>query len=133
MGRTMRFKPVVLWMLLLVAAVCCACQPTAPSKPTAGEPTRTAEAFVTDDGTELRGGDDSLSDDDLRGLERLQAIKRVQLNWGGITDKGLGHVGQLQSLEVLELYRCDITDVGVAQLRGLRKIRELKISFIPVG
>lgn len=60
------------------------------------------------------------------GVRYLASVSHVDLQYA--TDAELQNVAQLSNLERLTLVRAvDITDVGLASLRGLKKLRVLKL------
>lgn len=61
----------------------------------------------------------SVSDDDLRPLERLKDLEHLELEADQLTDAGLVHLRSLQRLRVLNLYKINqITPAAMASLRS---------------
>ena len=58
-----------------------------------------------------------VTDEGLRHLEGLQALRGLNLTDTQITDEGLKHLERLEALEWLVLYGTQVTDKGVAQLQ----------------
>jgi hypothetical protein len=67
--------------------------------------------------------------DHVAGLTRLKSYYAGKTR---ITDRSLGTLGRMPSLERLEFRQCaGITDGGVAQLAGLPRLREVTIGGSP--
>jgi hypothetical protein len=66
------------------------------------------------------------------GLAWLVDLKEIRILKLGhcthITDGGMEHIGQLTSLEELYLDQCNVTDRGLADLKGLKKLKKLGLS-----
>ena len=67
-----------------------------------------------------------ISDEDLRFLKHLRSLERLHLP-GGIGDKGLTYVAEVQSLKGLYFGLTGITDEGLASLGKLHNLEELEI------
>lgn len=67
-----------------------------------------------------------IADDDLALFEASPTTRGLYLFNNRITDQGLGHLRNLQSLETLDLRRNPgITDAGLTHLEGLQNLRNL--------
>jgi len=105
--------------------------------------------------TELRDlhiHDAMLSDDDLRGLDRVVKLQRafldctlvgdetarrlaqceklrsLNLSYTRLTDEGLRHLSSCRELEWLALDGCKITDAGAAYLAGMTRLEYLSLD-----
>lgn len=68
-----------------------------------------------------------ITDDGLAHLREGESLERLKLP-GGISDKGLAHVGELSKLTFLSLSDPGrITDAGLKHLAGLRSLKELHL------
>jgi internalin A len=69
-----------------------------------------------------------VTDDDLKVVEGLSSLRRLNLNWTQIGDAGLEHIKGITTLESLYLERCaNVTDPGLAHLNGLTNLTHLDI------
>src|SRR5262245_47332424 len=72
---------------------------------------------------------DQETDEVLAHLPNFPQLKRLFLNETQASDKGLAFVGRLPQLEQLCLWNARmVSDDGVAHLRGLARLKELKLS-----
>jgi hypothetical protein len=68
-----------------------------------------------------------VTDDDLRHLKAFKSLKDLSLFFDGqITDAGMTHVKELKTLAKLTLNNTGVTDTGVADLKGLKKLKALR-------
>lgn len=65
---------------------------------------------------------------DLAHLERLPALRRLDLGSTGTVDEGLKHLAGLCELRELSLAETRITDTGLASLARLRRLERLDLS-----
>jgi hypothetical protein len=67
--------------------------------------------------------------------ERIAGLSRLKTYYAGatrITDRSLGILGRMPSLESVEFYECaGITNAGVALLTGLTRLREISVGGSP--
>ena len=61
-------------------------------------------------------------------LERLAALKSLDLSGTGITDVTLEQVAQLRDLASLAVHQCAITNDGLRFLSNMRSLRQLDVS-----
>ena len=61
----------------------------------------------------------------LRGLRRVQS---VLMNDTAITDAGLEPIGKLDTLRNLDLRGCPVSNTGLVHLKGLKKLKALRLS-----
>lgn len=73
-----------------------------------------------------------VSDAGLGHLERLPAVRVLQIVNGGITDASMRVIGQLPTLDILYLVGGEITDGGIQQLAGLKSLRNLRLERLPL-
>jgi len=66
------------------------------------------------------------------GLEWLVDLKEIRIlklgHCSHVTDGGMPYVGQLTNMEELYLDQCNVTDRGLADLKGLKKLKKLGLS-----
>ncbi len=62
--------------------------------------------------------------------KRLTGTRLTKLKLIGtkITDEGLRHIGQIDTLEMLSLYRTEVGDAGLRHLHGLPRLRILAVG-----
>jgi internalin A len=80
----------------------------------------------------------SVNDDVLAQLDGMQHLETLLLQFTGITDAGLAHVGNLTNLKSVLISgdrnaRCGITDAGLAHLKGLSKLSDLSLHAVQVS
>ncbi len=73
-----------------------------------------------------------VTDVGLGHLERLPAVRVLQVVNGGIGDASMRVIGQLPTLDILYLVGGDITDAGIQQLAGLKSLRNLRLERLPL-
>jgi hypothetical protein len=72
------------------------------------------------------------SDPTLAGLERLQALRTLELRATNLDDRAAPAIAALTGLERLSLSHAQLSDVGVAKLNGLTRLRELDLGHTRV-
>jgi len=92
---------------------------------------------------EFSAGGNKISGVGLHALKALPRLKRLNLSGAQkrnsgtwvvtLADPDLETLGQLKGLESLNLGGLRVTDLGLVQLRGLRKLRELDLSRTEVS
>ena len=73
------------------------------------------------------GNDNSLTDDDLAPLAEMVAMERLSIAGDGLTDAGLIHLANMDSLNSLTLSG-SLTDAGLRHLAGLDSLEMLTIK-----
>ena len=71
-----------------------------------------------------------------RDLQRLQWLRDVeQITFVGerVNDRWLRYIRQLDNLTVLKIKRAKMTSSGLDVLQGLRRLRYLKLLYVPIG
>jgi hypothetical protein len=79
------------------------------------------------------GGSKALTDEGVRHLARLPALKHLDLSGTAITDRGLAVLRDLRTLETLSLAGTRITDEGVAHLASCHELRQVDLSWTRTG
>jgi hypothetical protein len=79
------------------------------------------------------GGSKALTDEGVRHLARLPALKYLDLSGTAITDRGLAVLRDLPALETLSLAGTRITDEGVAHLANCHELRQVDLSWTRTG
>jgi hypothetical protein len=79
------------------------------------------------------GGSKALTDQGVRHLARLPALKHLDLSGTAVTDRGLDVLRDLPSLETLSLAMTRVTDEGVALLAGCHDLRRVNLSWTQTG
>jgi hypothetical protein len=79
------------------------------------------------------GGSKALTDEGVRHLARLPALKHLDLSGTAITDRGLQVLRDLPALEMLSLAGTAISDEGVAHLAHCRDLRQVNLSWTGTG
>lgn len=69
-----------------------------------------------------------ISDDDLKLLQPLRNLRKLDLEETPITDAGLKHLADLTSLEYLDLEETRVTDAGMEHLKGLKNLRVINLD-----
>ncbi|MEK6246539.1 MAG: hypothetical protein N2C12_00055, partial [Planctomycetales bacterium] len=82
--------------------------------------------------TSLHLGNAQITDEGLKHLEGLQALKGLSLNNTQVTDKGLKHLDGLQTLKWLRLGSTRVTDAGMKHLEGLQTLDRLYLDHAQV-
>jgi hypothetical protein len=73
--------------------------------------------------------DKSFQDIDLQCLANLKHLKQLHLRCSrDITDKGLMHLKGLTDLETIDLSEASLTDAGLAYLKDMKKLNDLRIG-----
>ena len=78
-------------------------------------------------------GSKALTDEGVRHLARLRALKYLDLGGTAITDSGLQILRDLPALETLSLAGTRVTDAGVAQLANCHELRKVNLSWTHTG
>lgn len=68
-----------------------------------------------------------LTDDSMRHIGAIFAIKTINLGGASITDKGIAYLGSLNRLEELYLWSTNITDSCLQKLKGLVSLKHLSL------
>ena len=79
------------------------------------------------------GNSKDLTDEGVRHLARLPALKHLDISGTAITDRGLRVLQDLPALEVLSLAGTQVTDEGVAQLAHCHQLQEVNLSWTRTG
>jgi hypothetical protein len=79
------------------------------------------------------GGSKALTDEGVRHLARLSALKFLDLSGTAITNRGLAVLRELPMLENLSLAGTRITDEAVAHLANCHELRQLDLSGTRTG
>jgi hypothetical protein len=79
------------------------------------------------------GGSKELTDEGVRHLARLPALKHLDVSGTAITDRGLQVLRDLPALETLSLAGTPITDEGVAHLAHCHELRQVNLSWTRTG
>jgi len=79
------------------------------------------------------GGSKALTDEGVRHLARLPALKHLDVSGTAITDRGLAVLRDLPALETLSLAGTRITDEGIAHLAHCHELRQLDLSWTRTG
>jgi hypothetical protein len=79
------------------------------------------------------GGSKALTDEGVRHLARLPALKHLDLSGTAITDRGLAVLRDLPALETLSLAGTRITDEGVAHLAQCHELEQVNLSWTHTG
>jgi hypothetical protein len=79
------------------------------------------------------GGSRALTDEGLRHLAALPALKHLDVSGTAITDRGLAVFRELPALETLSLAGTRVTDEGVAHLAHCHALREVNLSWTRTG
>jgi Leucine Rich repeat len=89
-----------------------------------GSVTRDAAGRIT--GVNLRAS--WITDGDLEMLGQVPGLQTLDLSLTRITDLGLEHLKSLAEVRDLNLYYCEfLTDVGIARLKGWKKLERLNL------
>lgn len=83
--------------------------------------------------TAVYGGKEPFSDETLKQLSRLHAVRHLNLMYSAISDERLRYIGRIRSLVSLALHGTNIGDEGVSHLSGLSRLRYLGLSGTHVG
>jgi Leucine Rich repeat len=78
-------------------------------------------------------GSRNLTDEGVRHLARLPALKHLDLSGTAITDRGLRVLQDLPALETLSLAGTPITDEGAAHLAHCDQLQEVNLSWTRTG
>jgi Leucine-rich repeat (LRR) protein len=81
---------------------------------------------------DLRGSK-ALTDEGLRHLARLPALKHLDVSGTAITDRALEVLRHLPALEVLSLAGTHVTDEGAAQVAHCDRLRTVNLSWTETG
>jgi hypothetical protein len=79
------------------------------------------------------GGSKALTDEGVRHLARLPALKHLDLSATAITDRGLQVLRDLPALETLSLAMTRVTDEGVAHLAHCHALRHVNLAWTDTG
>jgi len=79
------------------------------------------------------GGSKALTDEGVRHLARLPALKHLDLSGTAITDRGLRALRNLAALETLSLAGTSITDEGVTHLAHCHELQHVNLSWTRTG
>ena len=71
-----------------------------------------------------------IDDSGLVHLESLPNLKWLKLDQCNVGDKGMKSVGKLANLEYLHIGSTQVTDDGLKSLYGLKKLKELVLTFV---
>ena len=69
-----------------------------------------------------------VGDEDLKHLEHLRSLRRLDINGPGVTDVGVTRIAKLKQLEDLHLLRSGMSDAGLAQLAQLPALLALTLD-----
>lgn len=78
-------------------------------------------------------GSKALTDEGVRHLALLPALKHLDVSGTAITDRGLAVLRELRALETLSLAMTRVTDEGVAQLAHCDGLQEVNLSWTRTG
>ncbi|MEK6257582.1 MAG: hypothetical protein AABP62_03090 [Planctomycetota bacterium] len=78
--------------------------------------------------TEINASGGSVTDNGLANLNKLPALKKLELVSTKISNQGMQHLSQVSSLEWLNLNSTPITDAGVATLTALPNLKKLELK-----
>lgn len=70
-----------------------------------------------------------VTDDGLKHLRELTALRQLDLYGNSISDAGLEHLGRMAKLEELNLSLTQVTDAGLARLSPLGNLRKLDLLY----
>lgn len=70
------------------------------------------------------------TNDDLALVAALPRVRYVSLQWPGLTDRGLHHVGALLELSELSIVDGRVTATGLRELASLRNLRSLSLANV---
>jgi hypothetical protein len=79
------------------------------------------------------GGSKGVTDDGVRHLAGLPALKHLDLSGTAITDRGLAVLRELPALETLSLAGTRITDEGATHLAHCHELRQINLSWTRMG
>lgn len=79
------------------------------------------------------GGSKALTDEGVRYLARLPALRHLDLSDTAITDRGLEVLRHLPELETLKLAWTRVTDAGMAQLSHCERLKRVELSGTRTG
>jgi hypothetical protein len=79
------------------------------------------------------GGSKAVTDEGVRHLARLPALKHLDLSGTAITDRGLEILRHLPGLETISLAGTPITDEGVLHLAHCHELRQVNLSWTRTG
>jgi hypothetical protein len=79
------------------------------------------------------GGSKALTDEGVRHLARVPALKHLDLSGTAITDRGLEVLRDLPALETLSLAGTHVTDEGLAHLAHCHELRQVNLSWTRTG
>ena len=79
------------------------------------------------------GGSKELTDEGVRHLARLPALKHLDLSGTAITDRGLEVLRELAALESISLAGTRVTDEGVAHLAHCHELQQVNLSYTRTG
>jgi hypothetical protein len=79
------------------------------------------------------GGSKELTDEGVRHLSRLPALKHLDMSGTSISDRGLQVLRGLAALETLSLAGTHITDEGLAHLAHCHELRQINLSWTRTG
>lgn len=96
-------------------------------------PTRVTFAREGDEIVEIDFKWMRLTDHAVPQLERVPALKRLNVHGADITDSGLESLVALEQLEELNLGRTQITNRGIESLKQLRQLRLLDVSATAIN
>src|SRR5439155_5798037 len=78
-------------------------------------------------------GSKDLTDEGVRHLARLPALKHLDVSGTAMTDRGLKVLHELPALETLSLAGTRVTDEGVAPLADCHELRRVNLSWTRTG
>jgi hypothetical protein len=79
------------------------------------------------------GGSKALTDEGVRHLARLPALRHLDLSGTAITDRGLQVLRHLPALETLSLAGTPVTDEGAVHLAHCHELRQINLSGTRTG
>lgn len=80
------------------------------------------------------GGQDGLTEAGLAHLPRLPSLRELDLSLNlTLQDAAIAHFAELPALEILDLHSTPISDMALADLKKLRKLRYLNISYTRIS
>ncbi|MEZ5940780.1 MAG: hypothetical protein R3C18_05270 [Planctomycetaceae bacterium] len=69
----------------------------------------------------------AIRDEELAGIEKCEQVRRLFVG-GGVTDKGVEHIGQMQNLESLTLWYSPISGSGFEEASKLELLTTLNVT-----
>ena len=70
---------------------------------------------------------EKMTDAGMRHLKNMNTLEHLHIKYLPITDKGLAHISTLDNLQVIKLTHSNVTDAGLLHLHGLTKLKEVNL------